>query len=311
MTNSIVIPARNKIGIVGVPMDLGSGRRGVDMGPSAIRYAGLHAGLEELGCQVMDPGNIEVAIAESLNRGSTRHHYLEEIARCNQVLAERVEQYLEHDRIPLVLGGDHSVAIGSISGVSAHWRKRGKKIGLIWIDAHGDFNTPATSPSGNIHGMPFAVILGYGPEELTRIGGFFPKVDASNCVLVGVRSLDLHERILLKESGVRVVTMRDLDERGMSQVMNEAVEIAGKGTAGFHCSMDIDFIDPEDAPGVGTPVDGGGTYRESHLAMEKIADSGKLLSLDLVEINPILDTRNHTAQLGLELILSAFGKRIF
>jgi arginase len=159
--------------------------------------------------------------------------------------------------------------------------------------------------------MPFAVVLGYGPEELTRIGGFSPKVDASNCVLVGVRSLDPQERILLKQSGVRVVTMREMDERGMSQVMDEAIEIAGKGTAGFHCSMDVDFIDPEDAPGVGTPVDGGGTYRESHLAMEKIADSGKLLSLDLVEINPILDTRNHTAQLGLELILSALGKQIY
>jgi arginase len=310
MPPTTAAPART-IGIVGVPMDLGSGRRGVDMGPSAIRYAGLHAGLLELGCQVADAGNIEVAIPESMERGATRGHYLEEIARCNRVLAERVERFLDAGHIPLVLGGDHSIAIGSISGVAAHWRKRGQRIGVIWIDAHGDFNTPETTPSGNIHGMPFASVLGYGNPALTEIGGPAPQVDPSNCVLVGVRSLDPHERQLLRGSGVRVVTMRELDERGMSRVMDEAVEIAARGTAGFHCSMDVDFIDPEDAPGVGTPVDGGGTYRESHLAMEKIADSGKLLSMDLVEINPILDTRNHTAQLGLELVLSAFGKRIF
>ena len=296
--------------IVGVLMDLGADRRGVDMGPSAIRVANLNERLRELGYQVTDDGNIGVRNAEMMAISDRRLKYLPEITSACEVLAGRVEAVLESGAIPIVLGGDHSIAIGTVSGLASYHRRRDQRVGVIWFDAHGDMNTPETSPSGNIHGMPFAAILGHGDEALTGIGGFSPKVSPEDCVLIGARSVDTTEAVAMRASGIRVVTMRELDERGMSAVMDEAMWLASRRTAGFHVTMDMDFVDPAFAPGVGTPVPGGPTYRESHLAMEKIADSGKMLSFELTEVNPVLDISNRTAELGVELILSAFGKKI-
>jgi arginase len=299
-----------KVTIVGVLMDLGADRRGVDMGPSAVRVAALNERLAELGYEVIDVGNISVRNPEMMSIADTRAKYLHEIAVACQTLADEVEHTLNLGAKPIVLGGDHSIAIGSVAGLSAFYRRQGQRVGVIWFDAHGDMNTPETSPSGNIHGMPFAAILGQGATELTHISGFAPKVYAEDCVLIGARSIDRDEAVALKNSGIRVITMRELDERGMSVVMDEAIFLASRQTAGFHVTMDMDFVDPDYAPGVGTPVPGGPTYRESHLAMEKVADSGKMLSFELTEINPVLDTANRTAELGVQLILSAFGKKI-
>lgn len=296
--------------IIGVLMDLGADRRGVDMGPSAIRVARLNERLSELGIEVLDAGNIAVRNPEMMSIIDQHAKYLHEIADACNKLALEVEKALEDGARPIILGGDHSIAAGSVSGLSSFYKKQGSRVGVIWFDAHGDMNTPDTTPSGNIHGMPFAAILGRGPEELTHIGGFSPKVEAEDCVLIGARSVDPGEAIALKASGVRVITMRELDEKGMSAVMDEAMWRASRRTAGFHVTMDMDFVDPDYAPGVGTPVPGGPTYRESHLAMEKIADSGKMLSFELTEVNPVLDMENRTAELGVQLILSAFGKKI-
>lgn len=301
---------QKKATIIGVLMDLGADRRGVDMGPSAVRVAGLNERLAEIGYEVSDAGNIPVRNPEMMQIADRNLKYLPEIAAACQTLANQVETALEADSTPIVLGGDHSIAIGSVAGLSAFHHKQGKRVGVIWFDAHGDMNTPDTSPSGNIHGMPFAAILGRGAKELTEISGFAPKVYAEDCVLIGARSVDPDEAVALKASGIRVVTMRELDERGMSSVMDEAIELASRQTAGFHVTMDMDFVDPHFAPGVGTPVPGGPTYRESHLAMEKVADSGKMLSFELTEVNPVLDISNKTAELGVQLILSAFGKKI-
>ena len=299
-----------KATIIGVLMDLGADRRGVDMGPSAVRVADLNERLEKLGYEVTDAGNIPVRNPEMLQEHHAHAKYLPEIATACQKLADQVEAALEHGAIPIVLGGDHSIAIGSVGGLAAFHHKREQKVGVIWFDAHGDMNTPETSPSGNIHGMPFAAILGHGARELTHISGFAPKVHPEDCVLIGARSVDPEEAVALKASGIRVITMRELDERGMSAVMDEAMWLAARRTAGFHVTMDMDFVDPDYAPGVGTPVPGGPTYRESHLAMEKVADSGKMLSFELTEVNPVLDISNKTAELGVQLILSAFGKKI-
>ncbi|HZO07631.1 MAG TPA: arginase [Solirubrobacterales bacterium] len=299
-----------KVTIIGVLMDLGADRRGVDMGPSALRVASLNERLAELGCEVTDAGNISVHNPEMLPITDRRLKYLPEIAAASQQLADRVEAILEGGSTPIVLGGDHSIAIGSVAGLAAFHRRRDARVGVIWFDAHGDMNTPETSPSGNIHGMPFAAILGRGAPELTHVSGFAPKVSPEDCVLIGARSVDREEAAALRASGIRVVTMRELDERGMSAVMDEAMWLASRRTAGFHVTMDMDFVDPDFAPGVGTPVPGGPTYRESHLAMEKIADSGKMLSFELTEVNPVLDVSNRTAELGVQLILSAFGKKI-
>ncbi len=299
-----------KATIIGVLMDLGADRRGVDMGPSAIRVADLNERLIDLGFEVTDEGNIAVRNAEMMQIADRKLKYLPEIAAACQTLADLVEAALERGSAPIVLGGDHSIAIGSVAGLAAHYRKRDQRVGVIWFDAHGDMNTPDTSPSGNIHGMPFAAILGKGAHELTHISGFAPKVYPEDCVLIGARSVDRDEAVALKASGVRVVTMRELDERGMNAVMDEAMWLASRRTAGFHVTMDMDFVDPDYAPGVGTPVPGGPTYRESHLAMEKVADSGKMLSFELTEVNPVLDVSNKTAELGVQLILSAFGKKI-
>ena len=293
-----------------MPMDLGQSRRGVDMGPSALRVAGLQARLKQLGHQVEDIGNIPVKQPEEMPVGEKRAKYMAEIAETCKDLAEIVQKCLEEDFVPLVLGGDHSIAAGAVSGVAAYFRKEKKQIGYIWLDAHGDMNTPESSPSGNVHGMPLAAVMGYGAPELVDLLGFKPKVEPQNIVLVGVRDLDLQERRLVKKSGVRVFTMRDIDERGMREVMADALKYATDDTDGISVSLDMDFVDPSDAPGVGTPVRGGVTYREAHLAMEMIADSDAMASMEVVEINPVIDEHNRTALLGVELILSGLGQKI-
>jgi len=297
--------------VIGVPLDLGASRRGVDMGPSAVRVAGLEARLEALGHHVADAGNIRVEIAETQAAGSRNARYLKQIAETCTRTAEAVEKALEEGAVPMVLGGDHSIAAGSVSGVAEFYRRQGQKIGLLWIDAHSDINTPETTPSGNVHGMPLAALLGLGPEKLSSIYGFAPKVAAENAVLIGVRDIDAAERENIRRAGMaEVYTMRDIDERGMRTVMEEALRAAGRGTAGYHVSLDMDWIDPEDAPGVGTPVRGGATYREAHLAMEIIADHGRMLSFEIVEVNPVIDEHNRTADLAVELACSVFGKKI-
>lgn len=303
-----VVP--KKIQLIGVPLDLGQARRGVDMGPSAVRVAGLEARLESLGHIVEDGGNVAVAMAELKKEGDPHAKYLKEITATCTKSAELVLKALEAGKIPMVLGGDHSVAAGTVSGVAEFYRRDNKKIGLIWLDAHSDINTPETSPSGNVHGMPLAALMGLGPAELGNIYDFSPKVKPENCVLFGVRDIDATERENIRRAGIEVFTMRDIDERGMRAVMEEALRMAGRGTTGYHVSLDMDWIDPEDAPGVGTPVRGGATYREAHLAMEIIADHGRMLSFEIVEVNPILDEQNQTADLAVELALSAFGKKI-
>ena len=303
-----------KIRILGVPLDLGQTRRGVDMGPSAVRVAGLEARLEALGHVVEDGGNIAVAIPEQKKEGDPRAKYLKEITATCTKHAETVYKTLESGKVPLILGGDHSVAAGTVAGVAQFYREQRRvqeqKLGLIWIDAHADINTPETSPSGNVHGMPLAAIMGLGPADLANIYGFSPKVQPENCVLVGVRDIDGPEKENIRETGIEVYTMRDIDERGMRTVIEEALRVAGRGTAGYHVSLDMDWIDPEDAPGVGTPVRGGASYREAHLAMEIIADHGRMTSFEIVEVNPVIDEHNRTADLAVELTLSAFGKKI-
>ena len=299
------------IRVIGVPLDMGASRRGVDMGPSAMRVAGLEARLEALGHQVTDGGNILVEIAETKTSGNKSARYLKEITETCTRTAEAVLKALDEGMTPLVLGGDHSLAAGSVSGVSEFYRRRGEKIGVLWIDAHSDINTPETSPSGNVHGMPLAALVGLGPEPLGNIFGYSPKIAAENTVLIGVRDIDAAERENIRRAGVaEVYTMRDIDERGMRTVMEEALRAAGRGTAGYHVSLDMDWIDPEDAPGVGTPVRGGATYREAHLAMEILADHGRMVSFEIVEVNPVIDEHNRTADLAVELACSAFGKKI-
>jgi arginase len=296
------------IAIIGVPLDLGAGRRGVDMGPSAIRYAGLRERIAALGYRVRDLGNLAVPLAEQIEPPDADEplRYLQPIAGIVRDLAQQVRQVISGNTLPIILGGDHSLSIGSVAGV-AHNRR----IGVIWLDAHGDYNTPETTPSGNIHGMGLAVLTGRGHPMLTGLIGRTPVLRPGDAALVGVRNLDDGERELLRTSGVRVFTMHDIDRRGMAAVMEEAILHVSAGTIGFHLSFDLDVLDPHEAPGVGTPVLGGITYREAHLAMELIAASGRLISLDLVEVNPILDTRNMTALLAVEFALSALGKTIY
>ena len=301
---------QSTIAIIGAPMDLGAGRRGVDMGPSAIRVANIHSRVAALGYKVEDLGNVAVEQAESLPTGAKRVRYLKEIAETCLRLAEKVERAAGQGKVPLILGGDHSLAAGSISGMANHFQKRGEKVGVLWIDAHTDMNTPRTSPSGNVHGMPLACLIGRGPKELTHLFGWAPKVDPRNVALIGIRDVDLLEATHVKQSGVRAFTMRDIDEKGLPRVMEEAIAIASAGTAGIHLSFDMDSVDPDEAPGVGTPVRGGMTYREAHLAMEILSDAAKLVSLEVVEVNPVLDVANRTADLAVELMMSALGKRI-
>jgi len=300
----------SQIAILGAPLDFGAGRRGVDMGPSALRLAGLNAKLQSMGYQVHDFGNVPVAQQETIAEGSPDAKYLAPIAQCCAELARIVNDVVEKGQFPLVLGGDHSVAAGTVAGVANAFRKRNQKIGVIWIDAHADMNTPEISPSGNVHGMPLASCLGRGPQELTHILGYAPKIEGRNTVLIGLRDVDERERAVVSELGVVAFTMRDIDELGLRKVMDQAIAAATDGTAGFHLSLDMDAVDPDEAPGVGTPVRGGMSYREAHLSMETICDSGRMLSMDLVEVNPVLDSANRTALLGVELIMSAMGKKI-
>ena len=292
--------------IIGAPSDLGQGRRGVDMGPSAIRYAGLLEKLRSLGCDVKDLGNIDVPMPEMHTVNDEKLKYLDEVIRVSEALYTSVKKVVEDGHVPIILGGDHSISIGSVAGVASKYRN----VGVIWFDAHGDMNTEETTPSGNIHGMPLAVALGYGHKQLLNIGGFTPKVNPQNVVLVGARSVDSDEVRLIRESGIKVYTMTEIDRAGMGPVMEEAIEIAGNGTDGIHLSLDLDALDPMFAPGVGTPVHGGVTYREGHLAMELLAASNRLVSVDVVEVNPILDNRNRTAEMAVELVESLFGKTV-
>ena len=301
---------QSHISILGAPLDLGAGRRGVDMGPSALRLAGLNAKLESLGYDAEDLGNVSVAQQESTPSGPENAKYILQIAKTCAKLAAMTEAVVSAGKFPLVLGGDHSVAVGTVSGVAHAYRQHGENIGLIWIDAHADMNTPESSPSGNVHGMPLACCLGYGPNELTNIFDYSPKISGANAVLIGIRDVDLRERAMVRESGVTAFTMRDIDERGLRNVMEHAIRIANDGTAGFHLSLDMDSVDPDEAPGVGTPVRGGMTYREAHLAMETICDCARMLSMEIVEVNPVIDERNRTATLAVELAMSAFGKKI-
>ena len=313
MATTTEIPASigpRKILLLGVPLDLGQSRRGVDMGPSAVRVAGLEARLESLGHSVEDGGNVSVSMPELKHEGDPAAKYLKEITSTCTKSAELVAKAMEAGKIPLVIGGDHSLAAGTVSGVAEYYRRQKKNVGLLWIDAHSDINTPDTSPSGNVHGMPLAALLGLGPTELGNIFDFSPKVKPENCVLFGVRDIDAAERDNIRRAGIHVFTMRDIDERGIRSLMEESLWIVSKGTAGYHVSLDMDWVDPEDAPGVGTPVRGGATYREAHLAMEIIADRGGMLSFEVVEINPVLDEKNRTADLAVELTASACGKKI-
>lgn len=312
--------AERVVHLIGVPLDLGAGCRGVDMGPSALRRAGIARRLERLGYRVEDSGNADAPVAEALDGpGDPGARYLGEVARVLGDLAWRVREARRREQLPVVLGGDHSIAIGTVSGMTGCGDPdvgeggRTERLGLVWVDAHTDANTPETSPSGNLHGMPVAALLGRGPDALLRVGGFAPgapRLRPENVVLVGVRSVDEAEARMVAELGVRVYTMEEVDRRGFAVVAEEATRRALDGADGLHLSLDMDGLDPEVAPGVGTPVPGGLTYREAHTLMECVAASGGLRSLEIAEVNPTLDVRNRTAVLAVELAASALGKRI-
>lgn len=293
-----------KISIIGVPMDLGQSRRGVDMGPSAIRYAGVVDRLEKLNYEIFDTGDIEINRNEEKEVHHLRH--LEAVTNGNEKLAAAVDKVVQSGAFPLILGGDHSIAIGTLAGVSKHY----ENLGVIWYDAHGDLNTAETSPTGNIHGMPLAVSLGIGEQILTNIASYSPKVKPENIVMIGIRSLDDGEKELIREKGIKVYTMHEIDRLGMTKVMEETIEYLRERTGGVHLSLDLDGLDPADAPGVGTPVLGGISYRESHLAMEMLAESGIVTSAEFVEVNPILDERNKTATVAVALMGSLFGEKL-
>ncbi|GAC1383435.1 MAG: arginase [Ktedonobacteraceae bacterium] len=295
-----------RIRVIGTPMDLGADRRGVDFGASAIRYANLNNRLRSLGHTVHDIGNLVVPQPESQPLGDPKLKYLEPIVQVCEELANIVTSTLQEGEFPLVLGGDHSIALGSVAGVA----RLHNNVGILWIDAHGDFNTSDTTPSGNIHGMILAASAGLGDTHLTGISGWSPKVNKSTIVIIGARELDPNEQARLREHAIHVFTMSDIDQLGMPVVMQQALTIAGQYNDGIHLSLDMDALDPKEAPGVGTPVRGGLTYREAHLAMEMIADAGQLVAMDVVEVNPILDRENATALLAVELVLSALGKKI-
>jgi arginase len=303
------------IHFIGVPLDLGAGKHGADLGPNAIRYAGLNLlpsideQLRKLGHPLIDEGNLAVP-QPRIEQPLIANVHLRNVETILDVcgsLAATVERCCGPDDFPLVIGGDHSLTMGSLTGVV---RARGS-VGVIWIDAHADFNTDKTTPSGNVHGMSLAALVGIGNQQLVELGGISPKVDPHRVVIIGSRDLDPGEKDFLREVGIHVFTMKEIDRLGMAAVMEQAIELATPGTNGLHISFDIDAVDPKDAPGTGTKVAGGLTYREAHLSLEMIADSGKMTSLDIVEVNPTLDVENRTATLAAELILSAFGKRIF
>jgi len=300
-----------QVALISVSIDLGAGRRGVDMGPSALRIAGITSTVEDLGYSVREVGTVTAGGMETTERGSeTRAHFLAEIVGVAERAGRLVELGLASSCLPLVIGGDHSLSIGTVAAVARHYRALGESVGLIWVDAHTDMNTPETTPSGNIHGMSLAVLLGRGHPRLVALGGDAPAVRPTNVTVLGARAVDDGERELVRESGVRVITMSEIDERGIATCMEEALERATSGTAGFVLSFDLDALDPREAPGVGTPVQGGLTYREGHLVCEKAAQAGAMLSMELVELNPVQDDRNHTARLGVGLVASALGRSI-
>ena len=296
--------------ILGVPLGYGASMAGVDIGPAALRVARLQQRIERLGYPVRDLGDMRLERPHTVPLSDEKLKYVREISSACEQLADEVEAILQADQLPLVIGGDHSIAIGSFAGAASYFKQRNQTLGLIWFDAHADINTPETTPSGNIHGMPLAVLLGHGTPELTNVAGFSPKLDPRMCVHVGARDIDPGERELIKKTGLRFFTMREIDERGMSACMDDAIKIASRGTAGYGVTFDVDALDPGDAPGSGTLVRGGLTYREAHLGMEKIAEAGGMRYLEVVEINTALDVNNKTAELGVELILSALGKTI-
>ncbi|HSG91103.1 MAG TPA: arginase [Pseudomonadales bacterium] len=298
------------ISITNVHLDLGAGRRGTDMGPSAIHVAGLVPRLEGLGHEIEKLESFDVESPEVTDVGDPHARFLPVIAELCARIADKVEADCEAGNFPLVLGGDHAQAIGTISGLARFWKKQGKRIGVVWVDAHTDMNTPDSSPSGNIHGMPLAALLGHGPKELTSMAGDGPALDPRDVVVIGARDVDGNEAKLVKETGVRVYTMSELDRRGTNACVAEAFEIVGADTVGIHLSFDLDGVDPNDAPGVGTPVPGGLSLRESHLICETAASTGRLIGMELVELNPILDFENKTGRLSVWLIESALGRTI-
>lgn len=305
----------DRIHVIGVPLDHGAGRRGVGVGPSAIRIAGLHGILNRIGHQLVDHGDLIIAAPETQQQEHVNAKYLTLISRTCEQLCESVADVLDQGGFPLIIGGDHSMSIGSVSGIATHMHNQEpaldvRRLGVIWFDAHGDINTPDSSPSGNIHGMPVACLLGKGPKSLTEIGYAGPKVAPARFVQIGIRDIDDNERHLLADAGIHVYTMADIDRHGMAEIMERAIEIATKGTEYLHVSFDIDSVDPAVAPGTGTKALGGLTYREAHLAMEMIADTQRLTSLEVAEVNPILDIQNRTSEVAVELIGSALGKRI-
>ena len=303
--------AKKRIRIIGAPLDLGAGHRGVDMGPSAFRVAEIHNAVRALGIAVEDFGDIEAHVAETRDPGNPRLKYLKEIRATCITLRNVVTRTMDEGVLPVILGGDHSIAMGTIAGVARHFRRRKEKPGLVWFDAHADANTDQTSPTGNIHGMPMAVCLGLGAKDLLSIyDAKGPMIDGERAAIIGLRSVDLKERANVSQVGIGAFTMRHIDERGMRSVMEGAIQRAMNGTAGIHVSIDLDAVDPEEAPGVGTPSPGGIGYREMHLAMEMLADTGRVASIELVEVNPVLDRANQTAKLGVELLCSLLGKKI-
>ena len=299
-----------RVSILGVPLGFGCSMAGVDIGPAALRVARLNQRIAQLGYEVRDLGDMRIARPQYIAEPSDKTKYLREISAACEELAAEVRHILESGELPVVLGGDHSIAMGSLSGVSSFFRERNEAVGLVWFDAHADMNLPETTPSGNLHGMPLAAVLGYGARELTHIAGFAPKLDPRYCAHIGARDIDQGERELIRRLGMRFFTMREIDERGMSACVDDAIEIARRAPGGYCVTFDVDALDPGDAPGSGTLVRGGLTYREAHLGMEKIAEAGGMRSLEVVEINTALDVNNRTAELGVELILSALGKTI-
>lgn len=299
-----------EIRIIGVPLDLGASRRGTDVGPSALRIAGLGAQLRRLGFSVAREDDIPAPAMETRTVEDEKARYKPQILEVCTQLATEVKRHLEDGAFPLVLGGDHSIAMGTVAGTAGYFRDRGESLGLIWFDAHGDMNVPGVSPSGNVHGMPLAHLLGKGDSDLRNILGFYPKVKAENVALIGIRDIDAGERKIIQDAGIHAFTMREIDEHGMATVARRAMEIVNDGTAGFHVSFDVDGCDPTVIPGSGTLVPGGVSFREAHLLMEYCADNGNLMSLEVVELNPFLDDGNISAERTLQLILSAMGKSI-
>ncbi len=299
-----------KVKIIGYPLDLGAGRRGVDMGPSALRIAGITQRLEQLGYEVQDMGDLRVSIPETQDIYDSKLRYLPEIAKASNILAVHVKNALDTGYFPLILGGDHSMSIGSIAGIAAHCKSQNKRLGVIWVDAHSDINTPDSTPSGNIHGMPVAVSLGIGSEELVNVGGEFVKLSPSNLTLIGLRSVDPGERDLIKQLGIDAYSMTEIDKLGMYAIMLTVLERMKKRVDHLHISFDIDSVDPSVAKGVGTPVPGGLSFRETHLIMEMVAESGLVKSFEVTEVNPILDDMNQSAEFAVGVVSSCLGKRI-